>query len=60
MTPHSNKLKFIKESPRTMACSKFLSFAEIVKGDDHLVKLTDDNLVWAVDLAMVVSGEIFS
>jgi hypothetical protein len=36
---------------------RLFSFAEIVKGRDSSVRLTDDNLLFAVDLAMVVTGK---
>jgi hypothetical protein len=39
-----------------MACSKLVSFAEIVQGRDASVRVTDDNLLFAVDLAMVMTG----
>jgi hypothetical protein len=39
-----------------MACSKMISFAEIVQGRDSSVRVTDDNLLYAVDLAMVGTG----
>jgi hypothetical protein len=40
-----------------MACSKFFSFAEIVDGRDASVRVTDDNMLVAVDLVMVMSGK---
>jgi hypothetical protein len=40
-----------------MACSKMLSFAEIVQGRDASVRVTEDGLLYAVDLAMVVTGK---
>jgi hypothetical protein len=41
-----------------MACSKpALSFAELVQGRDASVRVTDDNLIYAVDLTMVVTGK---
>jgi len=41
-----------------MACSKTaLSFAEIVQGREASVRVTDDNLIYAVDLVMVVTGK---
>jgi hypothetical protein len=39
-----------------MACSKFFSFEEIVKGRDASVRVTDDGLLYAVDLVMVMTG----
>ncbi len=36
---------------------RFISFAEIVKGRDASVRITDDGLLYAVDLAMVVTGK---
>ncbi len=39
-----------------MACSKVVSFAEIVQGRDASVRVTDDNFLFAVDLAMVMTG----
>lgn len=35
---------------------RFFSFAEIVKGRDASVRVTEDNMFFAVDLAMVVTG----
>jgi hypothetical protein len=40
-----------------MACSKLFSFAEVVKGRDASVRVTDDGLLYAVDLAMVMTGK---
>lgn len=40
-----------------MACSKFLSFAEIVQGRDANVRVTDDGLVDLVDLVMAFTGK---
>lgn len=40
----------------SMACSKFFSFSEIVKGRDSSVRVTDDGLLYAVDLTMVMTG----
>ncbi len=34
-----------------------ISFAEIVHGRDASVRVTEDNLLYAVDLAMVVTGK---
>ena len=34
-----------------------LSFAELVKGRDASVRVTNDNLIYAVDLTMVVTGK---
>lgn len=39
-----------------MGCSKVLSFAEIVRGRDASVRVTDDNMLFAVDLVMVMTG----
>jgi hypothetical protein len=39
-----------------MACSKLFSFAEVVQGRDASVRVTDDNLLYAVDLVMVMTG----
>ena len=42
-----------------MACSKLastLSFAEIVKGRDASVRVTDDSLLYLVDLVLVAHG----
>lgn len=36
---------------------KFLSFAEIIQGRDHIVKVSDDGLLYAVDLVMVMTGK---
>jgi hypothetical protein len=43
-----------------MACSKLastISFAEIVKGRDANVRMTNDRLLYAVDLAVVGTGK---
>ena len=40
-----------------MACSKLFSFAEVVQGRDAGVRVTDDGLLYAVDLVMVMSGK---
>ena len=40
-----------------MACSKLFSFAEVVQGRDASVRVTDDGLLYAVDLVMVMSGK---
>ena len=37
--------------------AKTISFAEIVRGCDASVRVTDDMLIYAVDLAMVVTGK---
>jgi hypothetical protein len=43
---------------KEMQCNKEpLSFEEIVKGRDASVRVTTDNLIYAVDLAMVVTGK---
>ena len=34
-----------------------MSFAEIVKGRDASVRMTDDGYLYAVDLAMVMTGK---
>ena len=39
-----------------MACSKMISFAEIVQGRDASVRVTEDRLLYAVDLAMLGTG----
>jgi hypothetical protein len=36
---------------------KTISFAEIVQGRDASVRMTDDHLLYAVDLAMVGTGK---
>ena len=36
---------------------KTISFAEAVHGCDASVRVTEDNLLYAVDLAMVVTGK---
>jgi hypothetical protein len=36
---------------------QYISFAEIVKGRDASVRITDDRLLYAVDLAMVVTAK---
>jgi hypothetical protein len=40
-----------------MACSKFISFAEVVQGRETNVRLTDDGLFDVVDTVMVVTGK---
>jgi hypothetical protein len=40
-----------------MTCSKFISFAEVVQGRDANVRVTDDGLLYAVELNMVLSGK---
>jgi hypothetical protein len=40
-----------------MACSKFISFAEVVQGRDANARITDDGLLYAVDVNMVMSGK---
>ena len=40
-----------------MLSNKYFSFAEIVKGRDASVRVTDDMMFWVVDLAMVVAGK---
>jgi hypothetical protein len=40
-----------------MACTKLLSFAEIVQGRDASVRVTDDGMLDVVDLVMVVTGK---
>ena len=40
-----------------MACSKLFSFAEVVQGRDASVRVTEDGLLYAVDLVMVMSGK---
>ncbi len=37
--------------------TKTLSFAELVRGRDASVRLTDDGYLYAVDLAMVVTAK---
>lgn len=39
-----------------MLCSNVISFAEIIQGRDASVRVTDDRLLYAVDLAMVGTG----
>jgi hypothetical protein len=39
-----------------MPTEKKFSFAEIIKGRDSSVPLSDDNLFYAVDLGMMISG----
>jgi hypothetical protein len=39
-----------------MAQSKMISFAELIQGRDSSVRITDDNLLYAVDLTMVING----
>ena len=40
-----------------MSTGRTFSFADIVEGRDASVRVTDDNMLVAVDLGMVVSGE---
>ena len=40
----------------SMASSKMISFAELIQGRDSSVRITDDRLLYAVDLTMVVHG----
>jgi hypothetical protein len=40
-----------------MLTNKYFSFAEIVKGRDASVRVTEDMMFWTVDLAMVVTGK---
>ena len=40
-----------------MASLKSVSFAEIVQGRDSSVRITDDGLLFAVDLAMVMTSK---
>lgn len=43
---------------KTMSCSKqIISFAEIIQGRDASVRVTEDKLLYAVDLAMVGTGQ---
>jgi hypothetical protein len=40
-----------------MLSNKYFSFAEIVKGRNASVRVTEDMMFWAVDYAMVVTGK---
>ena len=40
-----------------MSLAKHVSFAEVVQGRESTVRITDDKLVFAIDLAIVVSGK---
>jgi hypothetical protein len=40
-----------------MQAAKCISFAEIVQGRDSSVRITDDGMIFAVDLIMVMSGK---
>jgi hypothetical protein len=40
-----------------MPSQKCMSFAEIVQGRDASVRITEDGMIWAVDLTMVVTGK---
>jgi hypothetical protein len=42
---------------KMQSCSKMLSFAEIIQGRDASVGVTHDNMMIAVDLAVVLSGK---
>ena len=44
-------------SPGAPSGSKIMSFAEIVRGREASVRMTDDFLLYAVDLVMVVTGK---
>ena len=41
---------------QNMSLCDVISFAEIVQGHDASVRVTDDGLLYAVDLAMVATG----
>ncbi len=59
MSPIDESLKFKSIRP-VMSCSKAIatiSFAEIIHGRDSSVRVTDDHLVYAVDLAMIGTGK---
>jgi hypothetical protein len=44
-------------NPKIMATAeKKFSFAEIIQGRDAGVRVTDDGMFWAVDLAIVMTG----
>ena len=40
-----------------MACSKSISFSEVVQGREARVRVTDDGMIYAVDLVMVMTGK---
>jgi hypothetical protein len=40
-----------------MQAAKFITFAEIIQGRDLSVSITDDGMIYAVDLAIVVTGK---
>jgi hypothetical protein len=40
-----------------MLTTKYFSFAEIVKGRDASVRVTEDGRIFVVDLAVVVTGK---
>ena len=44
------------EKAGNVAREKTISFAEIIKGRDASVKVTDDGMVHAVELVMLVHG----
>jgi hypothetical protein len=51
------ELNQIEITSTAMAAERILSFAEIVKGRESGVRVTDDNMLFAVDLAVVVTGK---
>ena len=50
---HGDKLQMTNMTPN----GKSFSFAEIVHGRDSSVRVTDDGLLYAVDLVMVITGK---
>jgi hypothetical protein len=40
-----------------MQAAKFITFAEIIQGRDSSVSITDDGMIYAVDLVIVVTGK---
>jgi hypothetical protein len=54
----SHKIKSIQtQTQPNMQAAKCISFAEIVQGRDSSVRITDDGMIFAVDLIMVMSGK---
>jgi len=47
-----------KNTQKMQVTQKYFSFAEVVQGRDESVRVTDDGLLSAVDLARVVTGRL--
>lgn len=48
--------KVIVKPTKMALVQKYFSFAEIIQGRDATVRVTDDGLLYAVDLVMVMTG----